>query len=243
MKPERLKVRHSKNARERWWLYERRRPELYSTIADMDRVLVVALVSRTIMPVAVPTGQTFSHMLGVFASPDPAHAALLSSGVHQAWAIARGSSLKGDLRYTPSDVYETLPQPQATGRMKSAGQALEKMRDVIMMERKVGLTRLYSLFHDASVRDSDIAALRDVHREIDEAVMEAYGWQDLNLSCEFYSTRQGERFTVAPPVRSEILDRLLELNHACHRAESHTPPSVTKASKIAGQGGTGDVLF
>ena len=243
VKPERLKVKHSKNARERWWLYERRRPELYSTIADMDRVLVVALVSRTIMPVAVPTGQTFSHMLGVFASPDPAHAALLSSGVHQAWAIAPGSSLKGDLRYTPSDVYETLPQPQATVRMKSAGEALEELRHAIMVEREMGLTRLYSLFHDASVHDSDVVALRDVHREIDEGVLEAYGWQDINLSHSFYSTRQGERFTAASPVRSEILDRVLELNHAFHRSEYPALSSTATASKSAGQGNVSDALF
>ncbi|WP_416970569.1 Eco57I restriction-modification methylase domain-containing protein [Streptomyces sp. 4F14] len=242
VKPERLK-NNRKVRRERWWQYAERAPRLYQAIADMDRVLVVARVSKTGLPLFVPTGQVVSEQTVVFTTDRTAHLALLSSGIHYAWAIARASSLKGDLRYTPSDVYETLPQPQATERMEGAGETLDNLRGVTMMERQTGLTKLYGLVHDASVHDSDIVALRHVHREIDEAVLEAYGWQDLNPSHGFYSTRQGERFTVASPVRSEILDRALELNHAFHRSESPALPTTVTASKNAGQGSASDTLF
>ncbi|MEU9875216.1 type IIL restriction-modification enzyme MmeI [Streptomyces phaeochromogenes] len=242
MKPERLK-NNRKTYRDHWWQYAEKRPAMVGAIKGLDRVLVVARVSKTGLPVFVSTGQVVSEQTVVFATDQSVVLALLSSGIHYAWAIVRASSLKGDLRYTPSDVYETLPQPQATGRMQSVGEALEKLRGVTMMERQTGLTKLYSLVHDASVHDSDIVALRHVHREIDEAVLEAYGWQDLNLSHGFYSTRQGERFTVASPVRSEILDRVLELNHAFHRSESPALSSTVTASKNAGQESTSDALF
>ena len=35
---------------------------------DLDEVLVIALVSKTVMPIRVPTGQVFSHKLVVFAT-------------------------------------------------------------------------------------------------------------------------------------------------------------------------------
>ncbi|MGW2286098.1 type IIL restriction-modification enzyme MmeI [Streptomyces phaeochromogenes] len=219
VKPERLK-NNRKVRRERWWQYAERAPKLYQAIGELDRVLVVALVSRTVMPVTVPTGQVFSHMLGVFSSTDAAQTALLCSGIHYTWAIARASSLKGDLRYTPSDVYETLPQPHTTERMKAAGHSLEYLRSEVMTERRLGLTQLYNLVHDPATKDADIVELRIIHQEIDEVTGEAYGWNDLDLECDFREVRQGYRLTFKVSSQTEILDRLLELNHEHHASSS-----------------------
>ncbi|MFJ6742918.1 type IIL restriction-modification enzyme MmeI [Streptomyces sp. NPDC091279] len=223
VKPERLK-NNRKVRRERWWQYAERAPKLYQAIGKIDRVLVVTLVSRTVMPITVPTGQIFSHGLGVFASESPAHVALLSSGIHYAWAIARASSLKGDLRYTPSDVYETLPQPTMTKRMEDAGQALNYLRRQIMIDRQLGLTSLYKVFHDPAERDRDVQALRNSHQEIDEAIKHAHGWSDLELTHGFHETRQGTRFLINPALGREVLDRLLELNHVQHEREVALQP-------------------
>ncbi|MFC6094991.1 type IIL restriction-modification enzyme MmeI, partial [Saccharothrix lopnurensis] len=176
-------------------------------------VLVVARVSKTALPVFVRTGQVVSEAAVVFATDDVADLALLSSGFHYSWAIARGSSLKGDLRYTPSDVYETLPQPAITALTKAAGAALDETRKNIMISRQVGLTKLYNMVHDNSVADQDVATLRDIHVNIDESISDAYNWGDFPLCHGFHNTERGVRFTVAPHVRTEILDRLLALNH------------------------------
>jgi hypothetical protein len=199
--------------RDYWWQYAEKRPAMLKSISNLDRVLVVALVSRTAMPLTVPTGQVFSHMLGVFNSAAPSDVALLCSGIHQAWASARGSSLKGDLRYTPSDVYETMPQPKVTPEMTAAGSSLENLRRTIMLDRGLGLTKLYNLVHDAAINDADVVGLREMHQKVDQAVAEAYGWDDLDLSLEFTSSRQGTRLIMNTPTRTEILDRLLELNY------------------------------
>src|SRR5690606_1330714 len=92
--PERRENRYSKSARECWWQYERSRPELYQAIADLDRVIVITLVSKTVMPVMVPTGQVFAHKLGVFATDDTAMLALLSSSPHYWWVSSRSSTMK-----------------------------------------------------------------------------------------------------------------------------------------------------
>ncbi|MFE3684161.1 Eco57I restriction-modification methylase domain-containing protein [Streptomyces sp. NPDC059095] len=213
--------------RERWWQYAERAPQLYETIADLEQVIVIALVSKTAMPVRLPTRQVFSHMLGVFVTDAAAQLALLSSAIHYWWAIQRASSLKGDLRYTPSDVYETFPRSEETARLHSAGLTLEAAQQAIMSSLGIGLTPLYSSVHAQTEVDPMIQALRNAHVEVDQAVAEAYGWTDLDLKHGFHTTPQGERFTIAPDVQTEILDRLLELNHARYQEEMekglHTP--------------------
>ena len=174
------------------------------------------------MPVIVPTGQVFSHMLAVFATDDTGMLALLSSAPHYWWAISRASTMKGDLRYTPSDVFETLARPEMTTEMRELGGRLDTFRRELMLARQAGLTATYNLVHDQRCTDADIAELREIHRAIDEAVVRAYGWDDLlaaGLDHGFHDTRQGPRYTIGAVVRQEILDRLLELNHERYAAE------------------------
>jgi hypothetical protein len=81
-----------------------------------------------------------------------------------------------------------------------------------MLDRRLGLTKLYNLVHDQSHGSGDVKRLREIHAEVDHAVAEAYGWTDLDLGHGFHDTRQSRRFTIEPAVQTEILDRLLELN-------------------------------
>jgi hypothetical protein len=62
---------------------------------------------------------------------------------------------------------------------------------------------------------------RDLHIQMDDAVLEAYGWTDLNIYNDFYEVdylpeNDRVRFTIHPEARREILKRLLELNHKIH---------------------------
>ncbi|GAB3119822.1 hypothetical protein GCM10027160_34590 [Streptomyces calidiresistens] len=212
VKPERMKVKHSKNARQKWWLYERSRSDLYSKIRSLDRVLAVARVSKTGLPVFIPTGQVASEQVVIFATSHPSSLALLNSGIHRAWAIYRGSSLKGDLRYTPSDIYETMPIPSKFEELNKVGEKLDLHRRAIMKGRQIGLTKLYNLMHDSSVNDLDIRQLRELHQEIDVITVQCYGWNDLQLCHSFFQSRNGERFGLPAFVSVEVVDRLTEMN-------------------------------
>jgi len=221
VKPERDKIKR-RAYRERWWQYAENQMSMRRAIAGLDRVIVTAQSSSTQKPVMVPTGQVFDQKLIVFASDDPAFLALLSSNMHYWWIEKRGSTLKRDLVYTPSNVFETFPRPEATAEMREIGNRLDKFRPALMLARQAGLTATYNLVHDQRCTDADIAELREIHRAIDEAVVRAYGWDDLlaaGLDHGFHDTRQGPRYTIGPVVRQEILDRLLELNHERYAAE------------------------
>ena len=56
--------------------------------------------------------------------------------------------------------------------------------------------------------------------ELDKSVLEAYGWNDLNLEHGYHTTKQGPRFTISDRARLEVLIRLLRLNHERHETEA-----------------------
>jgi hypothetical protein len=235
VRPQRLDVKFSANARKFWWQYERRRPELYRVIENLARVIVITRVSKSVMPALVPTGQVMGETTVVFATDDTAVLALLSGAMHYWWTISRASSLRADPRYTPSDVFETMPLPELTTQMRSIGDRLDRYRRELMLAQRTGLTKTYNLVHDPRCTDEDIEELRGIHRQIDHLVACAYGWEDLDLDHGFHEARQGIRYTVGPAARLEVLDRLLELNHVRYAAEVRT--GLHKDSKQYGSDG------
>ena len=228
---------------QRWWQYAEKRPAMRNAIADLGEVLVIARVSKTVMPMRVRTGQIASEACVVFATDTYGTQAVLSSSLHQLWAITYGSGMRTDPRYTPSDVFETFPRPSITSDLDRIGRLLDLDRREIMLRRNLGLTRLYNLVNDPTLpasSDNDIARLRALHTELDEVVLEAYGWSDLDLEHGFHTHRKMERWTPSPSARAEILDRLLEENHG--RAKSK-PANNINAGPVRPAGTQGQTLF
>jgi hypothetical protein len=127
---------------QRWWQYAEKRPALRKAIRGRDEVLVIALVSKAVMTMRVSTGQVFSHKLAVFATASFAEQAVLSSNVHQMWAIKYSSSLSSSINYSPSDVFLTFPHPEPSERLIECGRSLEGERREIMLRRNLGLTSI-----------------------------------------------------------------------------------------------------
>ncbi|OMI40260.1 Eco57I restriction-modification methylase domain-containing protein [Streptomyces sparsogenes] len=220
----------------RWWQYWRPRGDLSRALADLKKCIVITLVSKAVMPVMIPTGSVFVHKLGIFASDDPAMLAILSSSPHYWWALDRSSTMKADLNYSPTDVFETLVRPNLTDRLRTVGTRLDEFRRELMIRRNIGLTATYNLVHDETCQDADIVELRRLHEEIDKATVEAYGWHDLldetgatppadptheafPLDHGFHKTDQGVRYTIGLLARTEIIDRLRQLNHQAYADE------------------------
>ncbi len=222
-----------------WWLFFRSRPALRRAIAELPEVLVIALVSKTVMPVRIRSAQVFSHALAVFATGSYSDQAVLSSSLHQLWAITYGSGMRNDPRYTPSDVFDTFPRPRPAALLDEIGRTLDTERREAMLRRDLGLTKLYNLVNNPSLSDSadpDVRRLREIHEELDREVIRAYGWDDLVVDHGFHEYRGMERWTVNPVVRAEILDRLLEENH--RRAAAQTNDRALRRVAAPGQGET-----
>jgi hypothetical protein len=217
--------------RQRWWQFAERCPALYRTLSSFDRCLAITRVSKVVQPVFVRTGMVFSDAVAVFAYDDDAHFGVLSSGFHWWWAVTRASTMRTDIRYTPTDCFETFVQPELTDVVGDLGGALHEHRSALMLDRQEGLTKTYNRVHDPDETSDDIVRLRELHTELDYAVRDAYGWTDLDLGHGFHQTKYGVRYTFAPVPRQEILDRLLELNHERYAEEVRQGLHKTKRTK------------
>ncbi|MEQ8849017.1 DNA methyltransferase [Botrimarina sp.] len=202
-----------------WWQFWRSRPDLASTSAGMEWVLVRSRVSNINSIAFVQNGIVFSDATVVFAWDCYSQFALLQSAFHTEWLTEYASSMRTDVRYTPTDCFETFAFPATTEAMTATGERYYEHRGRIMLSREEGLTKTYNRFHDRYESSVDIQKLRELHVEMDQAVAAAYGWDDLDLGHGFHETKQRIRFSIGEPARREVLQRLLRLNHERYEEE------------------------
>lgn len=213
-----------------WWQYAEKRPALYKAVAQLDRVLAIARVGQYGIFCFLPPSLVYSEQLVVMALQGNAASAMLQCRVHEIWARFFASSMKDDLRYTPSDCFETFPFParfEADPALEIVGDAYDRFRAELLVRRNIGLTKAYNLFHDRHVRHEDIRQLRELHAEIDRAVLGAYGWDDLAEQAEavFLDEDNEDEFAYRGRLfwpsafRDEVLARLLALNAERHAEE------------------------
>ena len=214
VKPDRDRLPdYKRRVREAWWRYEHRAPSLYAALEPLSHALALSRVGNVLLPVRVETGAVFSDACIVFAMEDYSSFALLSSSIHQIWAVRYTSTMRTDIRYAPSDVFLTFPRPTPTNELATFGETLDCERREVMLGRALGLTKLYNQVRDPAVSDPAIQRLREVHEQIDHAVLKAYGWDDVDPQIGHHLTKIGIRWTVSPQARFELLDRLLVENH------------------------------
>jgi hypothetical protein len=236
VKPERDKVSREIRRR-RWWQFAERALALYETIAAMEKMLAIALTSKTLSPHFVSTSQVLDQTVVTIALDKFGCFPLIASSLHYWWVIKYGASLRLDARYTPSDCFETFPFPEDMSSLEKIGEQYHVHRQSIMLVRQEGLTKIYNRFHNPEETAADIERLRTLHQEMDEAVARAYDWTDLRLDHDFHETKQGVRFTLSEAARREVLDRLLELNHRRY-AEEVAAGLHEKGAKKTTKGGT-----
>ncbi|MGI6454516.1 MAG: Eco57I restriction-modification methylase domain-containing protein [bacterium] len=218
VKSERLSKKDP-TAQKFWWRFLRQRQELYSTIAGMRRVLLVASTSQTLAFAFVAPTCVFSNAVYLFALDRAAAFAVLQSELNRCWTFKYCSNMRTDLRYCAADAFETFPFPTVLDSLEEIGESYHSLRRQIMRTRQEGLTSTYNRFHDPNENAEDIRKLRELQIDMDCAVTQAYQWDDLKLEHDFQETDQGIRFTFSETVRREILDRLLALNHQRHQEE------------------------
>jgi hypothetical protein len=245
VKPGRLSLGNNPNntpLKKRWWAYQAHRPELYALLAHKERALCISRVGQHLGFVFAPTDIIFSEAVVVFDIDRFSGFCSLQSRPHEIWARFFASSMKDDLRYTPSDCFETFPFPEgwvSDLRLESVGRDCYEFRAALMIRNDDGLTKTYNRFHDPQGRDPEIVKLRELHAAMDRAVLDAYGWTDIKTGCEFlldYEIDEQEwgdkkkpwRYRWPDDVRDEVLARLLELNSQRAKDEARSGAASIK---------------
>lgn len=161
--------------RRHWWRFGRPRGEMRNAIADLKRYVAGTRhgVRLHFCWCELPT--MASDATNVFAFEDDYAIGVLCSRVHSAWAWAQSSTIREDIRYTPGSAFTTFPWPRVNDAARAAvGGACARIfecRSGLCDARNIGLTALYN-----EVDEGMHEELKNLHRELDRAVVVAYGW-------------------------------------------------------------------
>ncbi len=238
VKPVRDKVNRERR-RKLWWIHAENNPGLYHSVGQGDkferhptgweasfpapsRVICKAKTSKTWAFTFLPRNIIFDQTIVVIADGSYALFAQLQSSLHELWAVRRGSTLKTDMSYTPSSVFETFPFLRSDlGRLEELGREFFEARHEFLLDQGVGLTDFNKMFHDSKERDSRVDHIRNILISIDGQMAASYKWLDIEMEHDFFPQdhlpeSDGVRFTLSDGNKSEILDRLTQLNNARH---------------------------
>ena len=121
VKPERDVLGENPNnvpLKRKWWAFQAHRPELYTRLQTMDRVLVTSQVNPRFGFALMPSEYVFSHKALAICISSHAGFAVVQSSIHEMWARFFSSTSLELMSYTPSDCFETFPFPRVMSPMR-----------------------------------------------------------------------------------------------------------------------------
>ena len=255
VKRERLK-KSKRVASMPWWQFLWPRPELRLKMALLEHIIARPRVAKHHAFMRLDSKSIISNSSNVICSSRYSSFAVLQSRLHEMWSRTFSSSMKDDLRYAPSDCFETFPFPtgyETDPVLEAAGQTYHDHRAELMVAANEGMTKTYNRFHNAEDRVASIQKLRELHDRMDQAVLRAYGWGDLADSLEpVFLTPETEddhtyqtRYFWPAEGRDQVLARLLALNaqqHAEEVAAGIAPKRRSNAKGAEADADTADLL-
>jgi hypothetical protein len=165
VKPVRLQD-NRESYRRYWWQFAEKRSELMASLARQSHVLMHPFTSSNVAFARVPATTIIAGPHNVILEATHQAFSLLQCRAHEVWTRFFASSMKDDLRYTPSDCFETFPFPagfETNAALEAAGREYYEFRAALMQDLWLGLTEIYNLFH--SPDDEALARLEALYRK------------------------------------------------------------------------------
>ena len=213
-----------------WWHHGDKRPALYKTIAGREDVFVMARITKYVCFVKVPANMVFHDSVCVFDISNWSQFCCLQSSFHEIWARRGSSTVGATLRYTPSDYFDTYPFTYIQNdELGVLGESYHESRKKIMSDRQVGLTDFYNLVHNPTETSREIVSFREIIKNLDQAVANAYRWTNVELGHGFHQTKQGIRYTISETATRFVLENLLKLNQEIGSQEENQPAKKSKS--------------
>jgi hypothetical protein len=197
VKPER-DAHRDKDLREKWWLHRRNNEDLRRSLFGLPRYIATGQTAKHRIFQFLDAAILPDDKLIAVALDDAFALGVLSSRVHVVWALVTGATLEDRPVYNKSTCFEAFPFPAATEAQRSRIGALAEQIDahrkrVLAAHEELTLTGLYNVLEKLKVGSGDtaltakekaihekglVAVLKQLHEELDAAVLDAYGWHD-----------------------------------------------------------------
>ena len=231
VRPERA-VSKDAYLRDNWWLFRRTNERLRSGLAGLARYIGTTETAKHRTFVFIDGDVLPDQKIRVVTSPSALLLGILSSAVHVEWALAAGGRLGvgNDPVYNNTRCFEPFPfASDDTGLDTRLMSTIERTAEALDAHRKarqaaheaVTITAMYNVL--SKLRTGEpltskekvthehglVAVLRSLHDELDAAVLEAYGWSDLQPALANHMPAAAEARAAAVET---LLERLVALN-------------------------------
>ena len=223
VKPERIQNPRRTYA-ENWWLHAEQRSKLRPSLRSISRYIATCRTSKHRSFLFLQSNYLPETGIVFIALEDSYFLGVLSSFIHVSWSLKTGALLEDRPKYNHSDCFEKFPFPDATSaqkqKIRELGERLDAHRKrVQLLHPDITITGMYNLLEKMRAgepfTDSDrayndralVSTLKQIHDELDIAVLEAYGWQDL---VPLLSQRSSQEQSNA--LDETLLERLVALN-------------------------------
>ncbi len=229
VKPERDQNR-DKQIKSNWWLHGRTRSEWRPALIGQPRYIATVETAKHRAFQFLDASIAPDNKLVCIALADAFHLGVLSSQIHGTWALAAGSRLGvgNDPVYVKTTCFEKFPFPAASPDQQTRIATLAEQLDAHRKRQQAAhpaltLTGMYNVLaklrsgETLSAKDKTlhetglVAILRQLHDELDAAVLAAYGWSDLLPSLRNAGRGAGGEV---------LLERLVALNAERAREEA-----------------------
>jgi hypothetical protein len=219
-----------------WWRFGWERPQLRKALHGLSRYIGTTETSKH-RPFQFIAGDVMAdHSIVCIADSDAAVLSILSSTTHVAWSLSAGGRLGvgNDPRYNKTRCFDPFPFPITADEQQTQLRSLAEQLDAHRKRQQAAhpeltLTGMYNVLD--KLRSGEpltakervihehglVSVLRQLHDEIDAAVLDAYGWSDLlpllRVSHGNDAATEGTSRDEAKRAFDEaILERLVALN-------------------------------
>ncbi|MFN9062849.1 MAG: type IIL restriction-modification enzyme MmeI, partial [Pseudanabaena sp.] len=212
-------INQEKSRQEKWWLFRRSGGLIRAALQGLNRFIVTVHTAKHRAFIFLDKSVIPDATIVVFALDDSYYLGILSSSVHVIWTLASGGTLEDRPRYNQTRCFNPFPFPDATleqkEKIRQLGERLDRHRKQVQAEHpEVTITGMYNLLEklrkgeDFTDKDREynnkalVSTLKQIHDELDNAVLEAYGWEDLISSSP--SSQLGVRDLSSPPSQGGV---------------------------------------
>ena len=214
-----------------FWKFWDRREAFHNRVRQHGKALVASKLSKHFCLTFGNPEHIYSEKVKLFDFKTYSAFAVLQSVVHTEWALVWGSTTGETPAYVGTSCFDTFPFPssmleggslshEATDpRLETVGKAYFEHRATMCDVRQLGFTAVYNLVHSQTENAEDVVRLRELIVQLDQAVLAAYEWQDIEPHYQFIETKRGSRFGVDGASRDKVLKRLSALNRQRYEEE------------------------